>query len=75
MKNLNKFRSYFFAATVAISSFAFTNCDDDNDPEPEVIVEARGLYDQKGYLYLMKATMATLPVLSLSRAIAQTIKW
>ncbi|WP_266203970.1 DUF5074 domain-containing protein [Pontibacter kalidii] len=52
MKKTNFFRSFFLAATLALTSIGFTSCDDKNDVEPELPVEVRGPYDQKGVFVL-----------------------
>lgn len=59
MKKLNFFRSFFLAATLAITSVGFTSCDDKDNVEPELPVEVRGAYDQKGVFILNEGNYGT----------------
>ncbi|OKL39001.1 YncE family protein [Pontibacter flavimaris] len=52
MKKLNYFRSFFLAATLAVTSLGFTSCDDKDNIEPELPAEVRGPFDQKGVFIL-----------------------
>lgn len=59
MRKPNYFRSLTLAATLAFASLGFTSCDDNNDPEPAIPTEVRGLYDQKGVFILNEGNYGT----------------
>lgn len=64
MRKPNFFRSAFFAAALAVCSFGFTSCDDDND-DAQPAAEARGPYDQQGVFIISEGNYGT-PNASLS---------
>ncbi|HEY4650294.1 MAG TPA: YncE family protein, partial [Pontibacter sp.] len=60
MKRTSLFRSFFMAALLFTSSFAFTSCEEDDDIAPVIEdTKVRGPYDQKGVFILNEGNYGT----------------